>query len=99
MTGTSTITSATQNVANFDNMGLEITWTGTPTGTISILGSVSGINFYPLTFSPSLTQPAGTASGYLVSLNQFPWPYLQLQYVNSSSTGTLNVYLFSKDLN
>ena len=78
MTGTATITSPIQNVQNFDNLGLQLTWTGTPTGTLSILGSVDGVNFYALSFTnPALIQPAGSASGYLVNLNQFPWPYLQ----------------------
>lgn len=99
MTGTTTITSATTNVQNLDNVGLEISWTGTPTGTISVLGSNSNVNFYPLTFSPALTQPAGSAGGYLIDLNQFPFFYIQIQYVNVSGTGVLNTYFSGKDLN
>ena len=99
MTGTTTLTSTQQNVLNFDNIGLQISWTGTPTGVISIQGSVDGVNFASLTFSPAITQPAGSANSILVNLNQFPWPYLQVQYVNSSGSGTLNVLLCSKDLN
>jgi len=106
MTGTSTILSVPQNIQNLDNVGLEITWTGTPTGTISILGSVSAIipqaaavNYYALTFSPPLNQPSGAAGGYLIDLNQFPFPSMQVEYVNSSGTGTLNVYIYEKDLN
>lgn len=106
MTGTATLTSVAQNLQNFDNIGLEITWTGTPTGTISILGSVSAafpaastVSYYALSFNPGLTQPAGSAGGYLIDLNQFPFPYMKVQYVNSSSTGTLNAYLYGKDLN
>lgn len=99
MTGTAIVTSPTQNVLNTDNQGLQITWTGTPTGVISILGSIDNVNFYALSFNPALIQPAGAAGGYLVNLNQFPWPYLQVQYQNTSSTGVLNVFLCSKDLN
>lgn len=109
MTGTSTITSNSQNVENFDNVGLEISWTGTPTGTITINGSISAAfiqpgntnagTFYPLTFSPGLTQPSGSAGGYLVDLNQVPFPVINVSYTNSSGTGTLNVYIVSKDLN
>lgn len=99
MTGTTTITSATFLANNFDNIGLEVTWTGSAVGTISVLGSVSNTTFYPLTFNPVLTQPAGTAGGYLIDLNQIPFPYLKVQYVNTSSTGVLNVWLSSKDVN
>ncbi len=106
MTGTSTLLSPSQDLTNFDNVGLEITWTGTPVGVISILGSVSAgiigvpaITYYALTFNPVLNQPASNASGYLIDLNQFPFPFMQVQYVNSSSTGVLNVYMYGKDLN
>lgn len=110
MTGTATITSTPtaansgtsqpgQNVQNLDNLGLEISWTGTPTGTITVLGSNSGTTFYALTFNPAITQPAGSAGGYLINLNQFPWPWLQVKYTNASGTGTLNAWLYGKDLN
>lgn len=111
MTGTSQINSAVQNVQNFDNLGLEIAWTGTPTGTITVNGAVNNPNTNPysatnpisannaLTFDPILDQPAGADGGYLIDLNQFPFPYIQVQYVNSSGSGTLNVYIFEKDIN
>ena len=63
-----------------------------------MLASISGINFYALTFNPALAQPSGSAGGYLIDLNQFPFKYFQVQYVNSSGSGTLNVYAFEKDL-
>lgn len=99
MAGTATITSKFQDMSNFDNAGLELTWTGTPTGTISILGSNSGSNYYALTFTPALSQPSGSAGGYLIDLNQFPFKLMEVQYVNSTGTGILNAFLFLKDLN
>lgn len=99
MTGTLTIYSNVQNVSNFDNLGLVVTYTGTPTGTLSILGSEFGDVFYALTFNPALTQPAGGAGGYLINLNQFPWAYLMVQYVNASGSGILTVSMGYKDLN
>lgn len=99
MTGTSTIYSQPLDVNLKDNIGLEVTWTGTPTGTIQVLGSSSGNTYYPLTFNPILTQPAGSAGGYLIDLNQFPWRYLSVEYTNSSGTGVLLVTLTAKDIN
>jgi hypothetical protein len=99
MTGTSTIYSQIIDVTIKDNQGLELTWTGTPTGTIQIMGSSSGANFYALTFSPLLAQPAGAAGGYLIDLNQFPWKYLMVQYTNASGSGLLTTWLTTKDLN
>ena len=99
MASTNTVYTQAVDVHTLDNMGLELTWTGTPTGTIQILGSASGINYYPLTFVPTLTQPAGAAGGYLVNLNQFPWQYLVVEYTNASGSGSLTAYLTSKGLN
>lgn len=99
MTGTNTIFSNIQDVSNTDNQGLEVQWTGTGFGTIQVMGSESGSNFFALTFDPPLLQPAGTAGGYGIDLNQFPWRYLMVQYENISGTGELTVWLGSKDLN
>jgi hypothetical protein len=99
MASTNTIYTQILDISRMDNMGLEVTWTGTPTGTFQVMVSNSGINFYALTFSPVLTQPAGTSGGYAVDLNQLPFKYLMLQYTNSSGSGTLTVYTQVKDLN
>jgi hypothetical protein len=99
MTGTNTIYSNILDCSRMDNIGFEINWTGTPTGTISILASNSGINFYALTFSPGLIQPAGSASGYLVNINQFSYRYIMAKYINASGVGALTIYPQFKDLN
>jgi len=106
MTGTTTVTSSPQNVENFDNVGLEIVWTGTPTGTITIQGSISqsipgavAVSYTDLTFAPLLDQPAGSAGRYLVNVATYAMPFIRVNYVNTSGSGTLNVYLYSKDVN
>lgn len=99
MSSTNTIYSQIIDISRMDNSGLEVTWTGTPTGTFQVMVSNSGINFYALTFNPSLAQPAGSAGGYAVNLNQVPFKYLMLQYTNVSGSGVLTVYGQMKDLN
>jgi len=99
MASTNTIYSQIIEISRVDNIGLEVSWTGTPTGVFSVGVSNSGINFFDLTFSPALSQPAGSASGYAVNLNQLPFKYMRLKYVNTSGTGTLTVYGQVKDLN
>lgn len=99
VSGTNTYTSNTFNASNLDNIGLQVTFTGTMNGTLSVLCSIDNVNFDALTFSPSLSQPSGSNLNYLINLNQLPFPYLQVQYVNSSGSGTLTVYLSAKDLN
>lgn len=99
MSGTNTIYSNIIDISRMDNIGLEVAWSGTPTGTFSIMVSNSGINFNALTFTPPLAQPAGSAAGMAIDLNQVPFKYMMLQYVNVSGAGSLAVYGQSKDLN
>lgn len=99
MASTNTIYSNILDLSKMDNVGIEVTWTGSPNGTLLVMGSNSGKYFYSLTFSPPLTQPSGSASGYLLNLNQYPFKYILFQYTNSSGTGSLFVYGQAKDLN
>lgn len=99
MAGTSTLNSIPTNVMNLDNLCLQVRWSGTPTGTFSVLGSNDNINFDALTFNPTLAQPSGSAGSYLIDLNQVPFAWLMVQYVNSAGSGVLNVSIFGKDLN
>jgi hypothetical protein len=99
MAGVTTIYSNIIDLAKMDAIGLEVTWTGTPTGTLSVLASNSGAFFYPLTFDPALGQPAGTPGGYVVDLIQYPFRYILLEYTNLSGAGTLYVVQESKDFN
>ena len=99
MTGTSTIVSAATNIQNLDNVGIQVSWTGTPVGVVSVLCSVDGVSYYALTFSPALAAPAGSATGMLVSLNQVPFNFVKVSYTNTSSTGVLSAFITGKDIN
>lgn len=100
MTGTATIESDIQNVENFDNIGLQISWTGTPTGTFTVKASNDRVTFYDLTFTPPLTNPSGgSGGGQLVNINQLPYRFMKFVYVNSVGSGVLNVTMQSKDIN
>lgn len=99
LSDTNTVTSDTFNANQLDNIGLQISFSGDMTGTLSVNCSIDNENFEALTFSPALAQPAGSDLSYLVDLNQVPFPYLQISYTNDSGSGTLTVYLSAKDLN
>lgn len=102
MTGTATLTSNAFNIQNLDNIGLQVKWTGSAVGTITVEGTLDATdnnNWVPLEFDPALTQPNNNATSYLVRLNQVPYPYIRVKYVNASSTGVLNVWISGKDLN
>lgn len=99
VSSTNTYTSPTFNAANLDNLGMQVNFVGTMTGTLSVQCSIDNKNYIPLTFNPMLTQPSGSSLSYLIDLNQLPFPYVQVSYTNSSGSGTLTVYLSAKDLN
>lgn len=98
MASTNVIYSQIIDISRMDDIGLEVTWTGTPTGTFEVDVSDSGVNFYALTFNPVLNQPAGSASGYFVNLTQLAAKYILLKYTNASGSGTLTVYGQMKDI-
>jgi hypothetical protein len=99
VTGTNTYTSNVFNAANLDNIGLQVEFTGTMAGTLTVNCSIDNKVYIPLTFNPVLSQPAGSNLSYLIDLNQLPFPYLNIQYTNATGSGTLIVYLGAKDLN
>ena len=99
MSGTNTIYSNVQDIENADNIGLEVNYTGTATGTVTVLCSISGNFFYPVPFNPAITQPAGSTGGCLGFMNQESYKYLIVQYTNISGAGILNVFIETKDLN
>lgn len=92
MSGTNTIYTNIIGIRQMDNQGVELTWTGTPTGTIQVMVSNSGINFYALTFSPQLAQPTGAPGGYVISMTALPFQFMFVQYTNTSGSGAITAY-------
>lgn len=94
-----TIYSNIIGLQQMDNAGIEIAWTGTPTGVLSVHVSNSGINWPALTFSPLIIQPAGSAGSIWVQLSPISARAFYVQYVNASGTGVLTAYLQGKAYN
>lgn len=101
MTGTAVLFSQIIDVSRMDTLGLELDWTGTPTGTFNIFASVSGASWKDVTasFLPTISNPAGSASDTLVGYKQYEYKYFLLEYTNASGVGVLTGYLQVKDLN
>lgn len=94
MTGTTTIYTNILGIAQVDNQGIEVNWTGTPTGILTVMCSNSGIagNFQSLTLNPGISQPAGAAGGTLIALTAIPFRYMYLSYTNATGTGSITAY-------
>lgn len=91
-----------------DQVAVQFNFTGTPTGTFQVQGSVdyevneSGAvinagNWTSVTLSPSPTA-AGSPDVILIDMSQLSFPYLRVQYTAMSGTGTLNAYLSAKEI-
>ena len=94
MSSTNVVYTNILGIRQMDNVGIEINWTGTPTGTLQVMVSNSGIqgNFHALTYSPPLAQPAGSAGGYVIANMAVPFQYLYLLYTNATGSGTITAY-------
>lgn len=100
------VTSTLAFVQYQDNVGIQLNWTGTPTGTFTVqvsvdhaqdtLGNVTVAgNWVTLTLSASITA-AGSADTAYIDLNQLSAPWARVVYTRTSGTGTLNGYITAK---
>jgi hypothetical protein len=105
MTGTATVLSEPIDLRNVDaTASFEIQITGTPTGTLSVLGSnqfdaLTNANATPVPLAagavtPALPAVAGAASSTICALaaQALGCRYVWLKYVNTSGTGQLNAW-------
>jgi hypothetical protein len=108
MTGTSVLTSAVTSIQNLDNVGLQFSFTGTPTGTFSVevsvdysqddKGNVTNVGHWvALALSPA-PAASGAAASIYVDINQISAPWIRAKYTNISGSGTLNGFITAKRL-
>ena len=98
LSSTNTIYSQIIEVSRMDTVGLSVNFTGTASGTFSVMVANSDVIFNSLTFSPALSQPSGSNLSYFINISQLGAKYLMLQYTNTSGSGTLVVTGLIKDI-
>jgi len=89
MASTNTIYSNAIDCSKSSLIGLEISWTSTPNGTLSLQSSHDGSTWYA--FTATMPSVAGSAGGGTVSVIDYPHQFLRVKYVNSSSSGVLTI--------
>lgn len=102
------ITSTVSNIQFLDNIGIQLNFTGTPTGSFAVQlsidyaqddqGNVTNAgNWVPITFT---TPPvaAGAPGTIYLDLNQLSAPWIRVVYTKGSSTGTLQGFITGKML-
>lgn len=100
-----TITSSVTDIRYLDNVSIQCIFTGTPTGSFALEGSLDYLRvnaqvtnsgtWTPITLS-STPAASGSAGNILLDLNQLSFPYIRIVYTKSSGTGVLNVYISGK---
>lgn len=95
---------AATDVQFLDNMGIQVTWTGTPVGVLKVLVSndvanptdgIPVVNWSELDFGTAI-QIDNTNSDLLININQLPFKWIALEYVRTSGTGTITAQFTSK---
>lgn len=102
------VTSSVTNIEFIDNVGVQLNFTGTPTGTFKIQVSADykqnsqGVvtnagNWIDLSFSTT-PSASGSASQIYIDMTQLSAPYIRVKYVRASGSGTLNGYIVGKQV-
>lgn len=94
---TTTLTSLITNIQYLDNVCVQLNFTGTPTGNFYVQTSLDGLNWINLNLSPT-PLASGSADQILLDLGNLSFPQIRVQYVPTSGSGTLNMYLGAKSL-
>lgn len=90
MAGVATIYSGPMDLLSLPYGALEASWSGDPTGSFVVEGSIDGSTFYDT--GTATTDPAGVAGGAMINFG-FPigFRYMRLAYTNVSGNGLLQV--------
>lgn len=89
------VTSDTTNIEHLDNIAYQLVWTGTPTGTFAVEGTVDGSTWAALDLSDPILA-SGSADDALIVLSDLSFVSIRVKYTRTSGTGTLNVFISGK---
>jgi hypothetical protein len=90
----SPITSPATDIRYLDDIGVQLTWTGTPTGTFSVNVSTDKINWVPLTL-PQSPVASGAPGSIYIDIFALSAPYIQVTY-SGTGAGVLNCNITAK---
>lgn len=103
----SSITGAVTNIEWQDNIGIQLNFTGAPSGTFQVQISAdyekinntvtNAGNWISLVLSPVPTA-AGAADNIYVDITQISAPWIRVVYTRTSGTGILNAFIVGKQV-
>lgn len=80
------------DMCNVSGFAMHAIWTGAPEGDVVVSGSNDGINFVPVNTQAT----AGAAGQHLLNVERQHYRYLRVNFVFTSGSGSLTVYLSGK---
>ncbi len=102
----SDITSAVVETKLQDNMGIQLSWVGTPTGVFDVQvsldhmqdtqGNVTQAGHWVSLILSATIAAAGAADDAYIDLNELAAPYVRVVYTATSGPGTLTAYVTGK---
>ena len=91
------VTSDPVDVTYSDNVGIQLIFTGTPTGVFYVQGTIDGTNWSNLSFD-STPSASGADDTHLLNMTQIPYRKIRVFYDRTSGTGTLNAHVMAKTI-
>lgn len=104
----SSATSSVVEIRNQDNVGIQLTWTGTPVGTFAVQVSSDHLedlkgnvltpgNWVSLPLSPAISASGSGDTAY-IDLNQISAMYVRVVYTAGSGAGSLTGIVVAKGI-
>jgi hypothetical protein len=83
-----------------DNLGIQCAWTGTPTGIVTVQVSLDydNLGWQTMIFSPTPSQPSGSAGNNWFEINQSPAAWVRVIYTRTSGTGLFSAKIALKSV-
>jgi hypothetical protein len=91
------VTSSSFDITYTDNIGIQLIFTGTPTGNFYVQGTIDESNWSNLSFDATPTA-AGAGDTHLLNISLAPYKKLRVFYDRTSGTGSLTVYVMAKSI-
>lgn len=102
------VTSAAVNIQYLDNVGIQLVWTGTPSGTFAVqfsldfekdsLGNILNAGTWTAIDLDDVPTASGSAGNWYLDMNQISSPWIRIVYTRASGTGSLSAYVTGKEV-
>jgi len=98
VSGTITVSGSPIRCDRFSGITFVCSWTGSPTGTLSVQASLDNITYFDIGASVSQQPGAGSATATMINNVGIVAPWVTIFYTNSAGTGALTVQGYAREM-